>query len=112
MKTRTFSRRAFIHHGLTLAAGAPLAYTAARSGLLAAETADRQPNLPSRRPGANVAIVSCRTYGPEVRPALEKCFDLLGGIGSLVRNKTVAVKLNLTGNDYRPSSGGLWARPM
>jgi uncharacterized protein (DUF362 family) len=104
MKRRTFSRRAFLNHGLTLAAGAPLAYTAARSGLLAAETADRHPSLQSR-PGAKVAIVSCRTYGPEVRPALEQCFDLLGGIGSLVRNKTVAVKLNLTGNDYKPFLG-------
>jgi uncharacterized protein (DUF362 family) len=49
--------------------------------------------------------VSCRTYGPEVRPALEKCFDLLGGIGSLVKNKTVTVKLNLTGNSAKPLLG-------
>src|SRR4030095_10397502 len=43
------------------------------------------------------AIVSCKSYGPEVRAALEKSFDLLGGIGSLVKDKTVTVKLNLTG---------------
>ena len=49
--------------------------------------------------------MSCRTYGPEVRPALEKCFDLLGGIGSLVKNKTVTVKLNLTGNSAKPLLG-------
>src|SRR5258707_4089925 len=33
---------------------------------------------------------------------MEKCFDRLGGIGSLVKNKTVTVKLNLTGTDFRP----------
>src|SRR5204863_235394 len=40
------------------------------------------------------------SYGPEVREALAKSFDLLGGIGSLVKNKTVTVKLNLTGTDF------------
>ncbi len=59
----------------------------------------------TNRSGAKVAIASCHAYGPEVRPALEKCFDLLGGIGSLVRNKTVTVKLNLTGSDFRPILG-------
>lgn len=29
-----------------------------------------------------------------------KCFDLLGGIGSLVKDKTVTVKINLTGTDF------------
>jgi uncharacterized protein (DUF362 family) len=107
MKTRTFSRRSFIQHGLALAAGAPLAFTCARNALLAAETAGGpDPIAPrSRRSAARVAIVSCRSYGPEVRPALEKCFDLLGGIGSLVKNKTVTVKLNLTGSDFKPFLG-------
>jgi len=31
---------------------------------------------------------------------MAKCFDLLGGIGPLVRNKTVTVKLNLTGTNF------------
>jgi uncharacterized protein (DUF362 family) len=48
-----------------------------------------------------VAIAQCRTYGPEVRRALGECFDLLGGIGSLVKNKTVTVKINLTGTDFK-----------
>jgi uncharacterized protein (DUF362 family) len=100
MKTKTFSRRTFIQHGLALAAGAPLASMWARTELLAAETA-----LRSHRSAAKVAIASCRSYGSEVRPALEKCFDLLGGIGSLVRNKTVTVKLNLTGNSVKPLLG-------
>jgi len=32
---------------------------------------------------------------------MAKCFDLLGGIGSLVKNKTITIKLNLTGTDFR-----------
>jgi len=49
-----------------------------------------------------VAIVPCRSYGAEVGPALDKCFDLIGGIGPLVKNKTVTVKLNLTGTNFAP----------
>jgi len=107
MKTRTFSRRAFIQQGFALAAGAPLAFTCGRNSLLAAEIAGApgQTTSRSRHTDAKVAIVSCRTYGPEVRPALEKCFDLIGGIGPLVKNKTVVVKLNLTGSDFRPVLG-------
>jgi uncharacterized protein (DUF362 family) len=107
MKTKSFSRRAFIQQGLALVAGAPLAFTCARNGLLAAEIAGApgQATPRFRDPNAKVAIVSCRTYGPEVRPALEKCFDLLGGIGSLVKNKTVTVKLNMTGNSAKPLLG-------
>jgi len=33
---------------------------------------------------------------------LEKSFELLGGIGSLVKNRTVTVKLNLTGTNFAP----------
>jgi uncharacterized protein (DUF362 family) len=54
----------------------------------------------SRRSDSKVAIVRCRSYGPELRPAFEKCFDLLGGIGPLVKEKTVTVKLNLTGTNF------------
>jgi len=106
MKTRTFSRRSFIQQGLALAA-APLVFTYARTGLLAADIAGGLSQTAARpdRAAAKVAIMPCRSYGPEVRPALEKCFDLLGGIGSLVKNKTVTVKLNLTGSDFKPLLG-------
>jgi uncharacterized protein (DUF362 family) len=60
---------------------------------------------PARLSDAKVAIVSCRSYGPEVRAAMKQAFDLLGGLGSLVRNKTVTVKLNLTGTDFRAFMG-------
>jgi uncharacterized protein (DUF362 family) len=96
------SRRAFLRRGFILAAGSPLALRLSATSLSAAETL-----LPSTKPAARgrsdakVAIVQCRTYGPEVRASLARCFDLLGGIGSLVRNKTVTVKINLTGTDFR-----------
>jgi uncharacterized protein (DUF362 family) len=48
-----------------------------------------------------VAIASCKTYGAqEVRAAYDKCFDLLGGVGSLVKGKTVTIKINLTGTNF------------
>ena len=106
MKTKSFSRRSFIQQGLGVGRR-PAGIHLTRAGLLAAETAGgaTQTLSPAARSAAKVAIVPCRTYGPEVRPALEKCFDLLGGIGSLVKNKTVTVKLNLTGSDFKPVLG-------
>ncbi|HVM48122.1 MAG TPA: DUF362 domain-containing protein [Candidatus Acidoferrum sp.] len=97
MKTQHFSRRSFLQQSMAWAAGVPLASLCARARLLAA-AADLSPGA---RPSPKVAIVPCHSYGPEVRPALEKCFDLLGGVGWLVKNKTVTVKLNLTGSDFR-----------
>src|SRR5688572_15215554 len=49
---------------------------------------------------AKVAVVRCRNYGAEANEALNKCLDMLGGVGSLVKNKTVTVKLNLTGTNF------------
>lgn len=46
-----------------------------------------------------VAVAKCATYDShEVTASLKTMFDQLGGIGKLVRNKTVTVKLNMTGN--------------
>lgn len=96
MGANSLNRRAFLQRSLVLAAGAPLASRfPGMEALAAAATA-------SGRSDAKVAIVSCRSYGPEVRGALAKSFDLLGGIGSLVKGKTVTVKINLTGSDFRP----------
>src|SRR5882672_1283784 len=98
MNTKPFSRRSFLRHSLALAAGAPLALPFARDQIFAAENSGVTP----LRATAKVAIAPCRSYGAEVRPALQKCFDLLGGIGPLVKNKTVTVKLNLTGTNFTP----------
>lgn len=59
---------------------------------------------------AKVAIVPCRDYGREVRAALDRSFDLLGGIGGLVKGRTVTVKLNLTGSGTKFPA--LFGRPV
>ncbi len=87
-------RRAFIRLGATLAAGVSLAPP--WSGALGAPEAAPAP----ARAKAAVGIVSCKSYGPEVKPALRHCFDLIGGIDGLVRKKTVTIKLNLTGTNF------------
>jgi uncharacterized protein (DUF362 family) len=49
-------------------------------------------------PTAPVAVARCKTYQPgELMPAMQKMFDQLGGLGRLVKGKTVAIKINLTG---------------
>src|SRR5258708_7286120 len=107
MTMKRIDRRTFLHHGIVLAATTPLALSLAPAGLLAQE--DRSPSTGNlhgfTRSDAKVAIVRCRSYGPETRQALAKCFDLLGGISGLVKNKTVTVKLNLTGTDFSPFLG-------
>jgi uncharacterized protein (DUF362 family) len=48
-------------------------------------------------PSSRVAIVRCRDY-TTFQGQLSGAFDQIGGIEKLVRGKTVALKLNLTGN--------------
>ncbi|HMD19178.1 MAG TPA: hypothetical protein VKH40_02605, partial [Alloacidobacterium sp.] len=48
-------------------------------------------------PASRVAIVPCRDYA-QYGKQLSLAFDQIGGIEKLVRGKTVALKLNLTGN--------------
>lgn len=102
MKPVSFGRRRFLRLSAALAVGAPLALRQGNSGLWAAESAAApgQPVSPALRATAKVAIVACRSYGAEVRPALARSFDLLGGLGFLVKDKTVTVKLNLTGTNF------------
>jgi uncharacterized protein (DUF362 family) len=89
--TQPCSRRQFLHTAGLLAASAPLFRWQA---LQAAPSAARY--------NTRVAIAPCASYGEEVRTALRNCFDLLGGIGPLVKAKTVTVKINLTGTDFQP----------
>src|SRR5690349_16121408 len=50
-------------------------------------------------PTSPVAVARCKTYKPsELLPVMEKMFDQLGGLGRLVKGKTVAAKINLTGS--------------
>jgi uncharacterized protein (DUF362 family) len=48
-------------------------------------------------PTSTVAIARCA----QIEQSLRTMFDQIGGIGSLVKNKTVAIKLNLTGQPQR-----------
>ena len=47
-----------------------------------------------------VAIAKCPTYDAELLPAMEDMFDRLGGLGRLVKGKTVAIKVNMTGDTH------------
>ena len=88
-------RRHFLRIGAGVFAGAALRPRASAQG-----TAN-----PSGPRSAKVAIVRCGGYGKEVKAALDQGFDLLGGIGRLVRDKTVTVKINLTGSNFAPILG-------
>jgi uncharacterized protein (DUF362 family) len=107
MNAGRLNRRRFLRSGLALAAGAPATLRIARQQLLANDASAPPPAVAPaiRRADTAVAVVSCRGYGPEVRQALDRSFDLLGGLGGLVKNRTVTVKLNLTGGVFSPFQG-------
>ena len=86
------SRREFLRTTSIIAAGAPFAFATAGNVAVGAEPAAKS------FADARVAIAACKTYGPqEVGAAYRQCFDLLGGVGSLVKGKSVTIKINLTG---------------
>lgn len=49
-------------------------------------------------PTAPVSVRKCETYNEDFAEIFTKMFDELGGLPRLVRNKTVTIKLNLTGS--------------
>src|SRR6185436_5540110 len=49
-------------------------------------------------PTAPVSIAKCTSYDGDLVSTLTTMFDQLGGLGRIVRNKTVTIKLNLTGS--------------
>lgn len=87
-----------------------------RRALLAASAAAAGVALARAATAAPVAVAKCPTYGAAVLPKLETMFDQLGGLGRLVKGKTVAIKLNLTGRaDARighiPPGRAQWVHP-
>ena len=46
---------------------------------------------------ATVSVAKCDVYGAELVATLDRMFDQLGGLGRLVKGKTVGIKLNMTG---------------
>ncbi len=49
-------------------------------------------------PAAPVSIAKCRSYQEDLPAVMGKMFDQIGGASRIVRNKTVTIKLNLTGS--------------
>jgi uncharacterized protein (DUF362 family) len=65
-------------------------------------------------PTAPVSLARVRSYDEDLVAQFEKMFDQIGGIGGLVKGKTVAMKLNLTGDGRfeRYSAGEThWVHP-
>jgi uncharacterized protein (DUF362 family) len=103
MATHPCSRRRF----LGLAATAPLALVSGcggGSGSPSAPSASPTPLPPSTGSGV-VALTRARSYGAEAAAAMRQGLDLLGGTSSLVRGKTVTVKVNLTGWPFQSIGG-------
>ena len=93
---KDFSRREFLVTSL----GTAGVLTAGR--LSWAEAAEKvyypSVKLPTVLPTAPVAIERCRTYEPTaLREKLDAAFKLIGGLKKLVTNKTVTIKVNVTG---------------
>ncbi len=94
------NRREAIVHGVAAAgvlAGGKLCPAAAAEPI--ADHSDRAPSLP-------VAIQRCESFEPQlVRKKIDKALDLIGGIDKLVRDKTVTIKVNLTGMTWDDFGG-------
>ncbi len=86
------------------------------AGALAGSLAVPERMFSSEANASPVAVSRCRSYGPELVPAFEKMFDQLGGLGRIVKGKTVAIKVNLTGSPtdrlgYLPNGLTHWTHP-
>jgi len=68
-----------------------------RRELLAALAAIPLLKAAPEAPIAPVSIAKCGSYGDDITAKLKLMFDQLGGIEHLVRNKTVTIKVNMTG---------------
>src|SRR5438270_155917 len=49
-------------------------------------------------PSSPVSVARCSSYNEDITAIVSKMFDQLGGASKLVANKTVTIKLNLTGS--------------
>ena len=56
--------------------------------------------LKADAPAQPVAVVRCRNYNDDLTGKMSTLFDQIGGIDKLVKGKTVALKLNLTGKPH------------
>lgn len=75
------------------------------------------PSRSSAKPGGVVSVAKCRTYGPELLPTMRRMFDEIGGLGRIVKGKTVAIKINMTGSPtyrlgYKPLGDTHYTSPQ
>ncbi len=88
------------------------------AGLAAAAFATQPTSLFAQpAPASSVAVGLCPEYNPQVIDVLSTMFDQLGGLEGLVRGKTVAIKLNMTGLPttrlrYLPAEMTHWVHPQ
>jgi len=94
---RTFSRRDL------------LAVSGLSAGVLAARPAAADVAPPSSPLVSPVSVAKVTGYDVDLVAQLNKMFDQIGGIGQLVRGKTVAIKVNLTGSSGTGRHVGLSA---
>ncbi|HSW49503.1 MAG TPA: twin-arginine translocation signal domain-containing protein, partial [Bryobacteraceae bacterium] len=86
---------------------------AAGAGLCAAVKPAR---MRAALPTAPIVIGRLPDYGSGLVPVLEGMFDKMGGLGRLVKGKTVAIKINMVGAsynrlDYLPAEETFWTHP-
>jgi uncharacterized protein (DUF362 family) len=104
---RTVSRRSLLAGGLAAAGTLALAAGPLRRAVrTAAPGEEPRRDRSGDAPALPVAVVRCESYEPrEVRTAMDRVLGLIGGVKDLVENRTVAVKLNLTGLTWDPVFG-------
>ncbi len=72
--------------------------------------------LKAAAPAAPVAIQRSRTYGPGLENVMRRLFDGIGGLEKIVKNKSVVMKVNLTGSPgqrlfHAPAELAHWTHP-
>ena len=68
--------------------------------------ADEPPDRSAEAPSMPVAIQRCESFEQQlVRQKLDAVLDGIGGIKKMVENKTVTIKINLTGKEWKPFAG-------
>ena len=69
------------------------------AGALAAGPAQAAPQAARTAPAGPVSVAKVRSYDEDLVAQFRTMFDQIGGIGTQVRGKTVAIKVNLTGGN-------------
>lgn len=88
----------------------------AGGGAVLALGAGRLVPFAAAAPAATVSVAKCDLYGAELVATLDRMFDQLGGLGRLVKGRTVAIKLNMTGPPtlrlgHTPAGLAHWVHP-